>query len=364
MALSLNKLEKLLGSKGLLPKRYFTIGGMCVYIEILVLDNADIFFLYIPSKYDIKAPNDSSTFKINVIEVNEDGTIAGDYAGELDNVQLENQYEEVDIDINPDSNRTENLEGMLENNYNHPLSLQDVSKKDMKQLREVFRQLKRLKLCVQSLKYKLCIVFSNYLCCIRRDEMFEGFTVSGYTGNNERKLFVTIDLESLYGKIDTLALDVKTVREGVYRVLDKNQIKHTRNLQKILEHKTDFVNSSEFVGKKKARYAAYLKRLEVMLQQLKVSELGVIEKIAGVNERYNSEASIKGLHTDIEKTHILAKHEEKLTRINVIKQDVIRNILLVKGKLEDLSLKVDKVCFDNIVMLDAILRNFVDMTEF
>ena len=101
-----------------------------------------------------------------------------------------------------------------------------------------------------------------------------------------------------------------------------------------------------------------------MLSQLNATEIGVLEKIADVNERYNSDVSIKGLHVDIEKTHLIAKHEEQLSNMNIVKQDVIRNILLVKSKLEDLSLKVDKVCFDNIVMLDAILRNFVDMTEF
>lgn len=363
MALSLQKLEKLLGSKGLLLKRYFTIGGMCVYIEVLVMENADIFFLYIPSKYDIKAPENSSTFKISAIDVNEDGTIAGDYAGELDNVELEKTYEEVDIDINP-SVHTDDLEGKLVNHYNHPLSLKDVSKQDMKQLREVFRQLKRLRLCVQSLKYKLCIVFRNYLCCIRRDDTFEGFTIRGSTGTHERKLFVTIDLEALYDKMNTVHMDVKTIREGVYRVLDKNQVKHTRNLQKILEHKADFVNSSEFVSKRKAKYTVYLKQLEIMLERLKKAEYSAIQSITNINQRYNSEASIKGLHTDIEKSHLIVKYEERLNNINIVKQDIVQNILAVKGRLEDLSLKVDKVCFDNIVMLDAILRNFVDMTEF
>jgi hypothetical protein len=364
MVLSLQKLEKLLGRKGLLPKRYFTIGGMCVYIEILVIDNADIFFLYIPSKYDIKAPKDSTSFKISPIDVNENGTIAGDYAGELDNVDLEKQYEEVDIDINPDVRTHKNLEGRLVGNYNHPLSLQDVSKKDMKQLREVFRQLRRLRLCTQSLKYKLCIVFNHYLCCIRRDDTFEGFTIKGSSGNNERKLYVSIDLESLYDKLGTISLDVKTVREGVYRVLDKNQIKHTRNLQKILEHKADFVNSSKFIGKKKMKFSIYLNDLETMLEKMRVAEHEVIERIAQINDRYNSDVSIKGLYTDIEKTHLLSKHEKRLSNITIIKQDIVLNILSVKRKLEDLSLKVDKVCFDNIVMLDAILRNFVDMTEF
>jgi hypothetical protein len=364
MVLSLQKLEKLLESKGLLPKRYFTISGLCVYVEILIVDNADIFYLYIPSKYEIKAPDDASSFNINSIDINQDGTIAGDYGGELDNVELEKRYEEVDIDINPNIRNRKNLESILENNYNHPLSLKDVSKKDMKQLKEIFRQLKRLRLCVQSLKYKMCILFKKYICCIRRDNTFECFTITGYSGNIERKLFISIDLESFYNKLDTVSIDVKTVREGVYRVLDKNQIKHTKNLQKILEHKADFVNSSQFIIKKKQKYTAYLKELEQMLHKLKNAEIDVLRKISNVNEQYNSEVSIKGLHTDIEKSHLISKHEETLTQINLVKQEVVRNILLVKQKLEDLSLKVDKVCFDNIVMLDSILRNFLDMTEF
>jgi transposase len=161
MALSLRKLQRLLENKRLVLQRYFTIKGMCVYIEVLIVETADIFFLYIPSKYDIKAPKSPSTFKIANIDINEDGTIAGDYAGELDNVELEKTYEEVNIDIT----HGENLEDQLENSYNHPLSLKDINKNEMKILREIFRQLKRLRLCVQSLKYKLCITYKNYLCC-------------------------------------------------------------------------------------------------------------------------------------------------------------------------------------------------------
>jgi hypothetical protein len=37
---------------------------------------------------------------------------------------------------------------------------------------------------------------------------------------------VTFDLETLYNKLDSIAIDIKTVREdGIYKVLDKNQLK-------------------------------------------------------------------------------------------------------------------------------------------
>lgn len=363
MALSLQKLERLLRSRGLIPKRIFTINDMCVYLEVLVLDNAESFLLYIPSKYDIGVLKGSNVFRISHVEVNEDGTIAGDYAKDPDNVELEKKYEEVDIDIDPDIRKHKDVESHLENNYNHPLSLKDLTKDDMQQLREVFRQLKRLRLCVKNLKYKLCITFKNYLCCIRRDDSFEGFIIRGPPGGAERKMFVSIDLEALYGKLGSVAIDIKTVREGIYKVLNKNQMKHTRNLQKILENKMDFVKSSEFIEKKKEKYTKYLNQLEELLEVLLKAERETREKVALVGEHYDTETSLKGLHTDIEKSHQVAKHEKELANISNVKQEVTKNLLNVKSKLEDLSLRVDNVCFDNLVMLDAILKNFVGMTE-
>ena len=158
-------------------------------------------------------------------------------------------------------------------------------------------------------------------------------------------------------------IDIKTIREGIYRVLDKNQMKHTRNLQKIIEHKMDFVNSSGFIENQKNKYITYLKELETMLQQLNDSELSIRENIDSINQQYNSEASVKGLHRDIEKSHLLTGQEKRLDSLNAVKQEVTQYIIVIKGKLEDLSLRIDKICFDNIVMLNTILKNFMDMTE-
>ena len=160
-----------------------------------------------------------------------------------------------------------------------------------------------------------------------------------------------------------MAIDIKTIREGIYRVLDKNQMKHTKNLQKIIENKMNFVNSSEFIENQKNKYVTYLTELEKMLKQLNESELSIRENIDSINQQYNSEASVKGLHSDIEKSHLLARHEKRVDSLNAVKQEVTHYIIIIKGKLEDLSLRVDKICFDNIVMLNTILKNFMDMTE-
>lgn len=363
MPLSINKLEKLLSRKGLLLKKFFVMHGLVVYLEVLSITNADSFMLYIPSKYEISIESGGNIYKTTYINISEDGHIPDEYAGELDNFDLEKQYEEIDINLSTDNIGDRDISRHLEENYNHPISLKDINKNDTSQLREVFRQLRRLKFCIKNLKYKLCIMFKNYLCCIRRDDTFEGFFIHHLRGPPELKLMVSLDLETLYEKFDSVSVDIKTVREGVYRVLDKNQSKHIRNLQKMLEQKNDLTTFSDVILKKKIQYIEYLASLEQLLSDLGNSEKKNVEKLLEIEERYSAESSLKGLQSDIEKVHQVAKYEAELSKINVVKQELITNILIVKAKHEDLSLKVDKICFDNTVMIDAIIKNFVVLSE-
>jgi hypothetical protein len=361
MPLSLYKLDKIISKHELLIRKIYTINNDCVYLELLCVKTGDVCMLYIPSKYQIKAMGANNEFKVSYIEINEDGTIPEDYAGEPDNFELENTYNEVDIDL---KSSNKNMEGHLEESYNHPLSLKDMSKNDKTNLREIFRQLRRLKFCVQNLKYKLCITYKGYLCCIRRDDTFECFHVKA-SGNmdDNRSLIVTFDLETFYSKIDIISEDIKTIKNGIYKVLDKNQVKHTNNLYKILEYKTTILTSSEIYLKNKKYYTNSISKLELMLVDLCKSEEVIFEKISEIKERYNNNSSLKGLHKDIEKSHLLSKHETELTNINSVKQEIISNLMSLKEKRETLSLKLDKIFFDNTIMIDAIIKNFELLSE-
>jgi len=356
MPLSLHKLEKIITKHGLLIRKIYTIDNYCVYIELLCVNTADVCMLYIPSKYEIKSRGDDIEYKLSYIDINEDGNIPEQYAGVPDNFELENSYNEVDIGL--DSSH-KNMEGQLEESYNHPVSLKDMSKNDNNHLREIFRQLRRLKFCVKNLKYKLCITYKGYLCCIRRDDTFECFHAQGLGHvDDTRSLLVTFDIETFYSKMESLTEDIRTVREGIYKVLDKNQVKHTGNLYKILEYKTTLITASEICLVKKKQYTAGITKLEIMLGKLSESEGVVFSKLDEIDESYRNDRGLKGLHKDIEKSHLVSKHEQELSTITGAKQEVISNIIELKLKRETISLKLDKIFFDNTVMLDAILKNF------
>lgn len=364
MSLSLSKLQNLLASKGLTITKIFSMDNYCVYIELLSNSTADVCMLYIPSKYNIKTPPLENVWNIGYLDIDENGNIPETYTEEQDNFDLEQKYNEVDLDFTSDIHKQKDIENHLEESYNHPVSLKDISKSDKTHLREIFRQLRRLKFCVQNIRYKLCIIYRAYLCCIRRDGTFECFYVQGQqfpTGN--RKLVITFDLETLYSKIDSLIVDVKTIREGVYKVLDKNQIKHTHSLFNVLEFKTSLIETAEKYIKKKEKFTHYITKFEKLLQDMTQAEAESFNKLNKIDQQYGQDNSIKGLHLDIEKSHLKSKYQTELDNILRLKQEITNNILDIKLQRETISLQIDKICFDNIVMLDAVRKNFELLAE-
>jgi len=359
MPLSIEKLEKLLSAKGFIPSRYFVMHGLCVYIEIVSIENADMFLLYIPSKYKFKLKKgrtNMNNIKYLDIDETEDNT-ADYYAGEPDEHSVENTYREIDVGISPNVNG-DNIAPYLEENYKRTITLKDISDEDSKEIRDIVRQLKRLRFCVQNVKYKIVIIYKSFLCAIKRDDTIECYVIKKYPEKNCKKLYVTTDLEILYEKIDSLMLNMNTIRKGLYHILDKNHFTHTRTLQSLMEEKNDIMRLSDRSYAKKLEYEKYLKEANKMLEAIKRSEKEKLAHIYELNEKYRDPGLRRGLHNDIEKSHQLSKLENELADIQKIKEDIVKTIFDLKTKREDTMLMVDKIMFDNNVMIECVIRNF------
>jgi hypothetical protein len=357
MSYDYRKVSQLIANNGFIIKKVFVQHGFCVYLELANVNNADPLLLYIPSRWEIAVEDAQNVYKLNSIDIGEDGNIPSDYGGNPDDLEMENQYDSVEIDMNPSQggNMVENLE----QNYDHAILLKDISKEDKMTLRDIFRQLRRLKYCVQNIQYKLAILFKNYICCIRRDDTFDAFTIRHSLPREERAMMISIDLENFFEKSKTVGMDIRTVRDGIYRVLDKNQITHSRNLKRLLEQR-DISLYSDAIYTQKLKLAAYLENLDAMLYRVNNSEQKLVAKIIDADRKYNTSDS-RGLHTDISNTYLVAKQEKELNEINIVKQEIIENILIVKAKQEKLTLSVDRIFFDTSVMLDAIIKNMAEL---
>jgi hypothetical protein len=362
MPLSIEKLEKLLSLKGFVPSKYFVMHSVCVYIEIISITDAERFLLYIPSKYKFTVKKDSNVYKIKYTDLEEEeNNTAEDYGGKPDEYKIENTYKEIDIGVSPNI-KGDNIGPNLEEHYKRIITIKDINTTDYKELKDIIRQLKRLRFCVQNVKYKIVIMYKNYLCAIKRDDNIECYTIKKYTGKKHKQLYISPDLELLYEKMDTLVLNMKTVREGIYHILNKNYFTHVKTLQRLLQEKNDIMGISENVYIKKENYEKYLQESDKMLENIINSEKDKIEQLYKLNETYNN-SGIKGLHSDIENSHQRTHLNNELENIQKIKEEIVKTMFDLKTKKDDTILTIDKIMFDNSVMLDAILRNLVILGE-
>jgi len=363
MPISIRKLDNLLASKGFVCKTFFTYEGFCVYIEVFSVQNASSFMLYISPRYEMKIEERENVYEIKYMEISrEDENITNFYANEPDDVDIEEFYNSNEINFNNYNQQNSNLEKLLMEDYNKELSIKDINKDDTQNLKDIFRQLNRFMYCVQNIKYKLTIVYKNYLCSITKDNELDCFLILNYPRTDQRKLYIYIDLKTLYVKMETFVNDIRTVKDGIYKLLNQNQIKHTKVLNDMMEQKITVLQYSERVQIKKEELSVYICEFETLLQNLSENEKALYEKLDKVRGK-NSEYGIKGLHDDIEKSHLIAHYESELEKIQGVKQEIIDNIIKLKTEQENITLKMDKILFDNSIMINEISKNFLKLAE-
>lgn len=352
MTLSLTKLQELLQTKGFIPVKYFIFQKRCFYVELFSIKTCDVFLLYIPSKYHIEILEKlENVYKMKLIDININDNITDDYAGEKSE-----KYKNHNIHVDPHVD--EELEKHLENNYKQEITLSNISEEELNSIKQIYRQLKRLKYCFQNIKYKLAIFYLNYICSIDRQDEISCFNIKHFSKNNIKKMLILTDLETVFEKNDNIMNDIISVRSSIYDILQKNQGRHIELIDKMIENKKEIINIPKQVEVRNCYYDHLLEELNIMINTMNDSERKVIEKLQELQNQ-----KLAGISNDIMNAQQKANMETELSEINDIKADITSNIMSIRNKKENTILEIDKIMFDNTVMFDAIIKNFSKLKD-
>lgn len=351
----LNKISKILHPHNLLPNKYFTIHNFCAYTEVVSSNTGEVFLVSIPQKYKIKI---DESFKLKYIEIGEEDEI--NYV-KNDNFDLESTYTEVDLDTCSLKDDNSSMVGHLEEAYKHSILLKDMNKEDGKDVDEIQRQLKRLRFCVQNIPFKLAIYSKKYLCIVSPDNTVQCYMIKNYSNLSNRKLYIVADIEILFKNIKESENHIRNIRSSLYKILDKTQTFQVSNLNNIFTQKQNISTYIVDIKAKRLSLISTMEKLKTMLKKLSESEKQNIDKLNSIISNRNS--SYNEINKDLAISHAKRKIEEELNSIRQVKQDVIRNLIKVKDKYEDLYLTMDKLWFDNIVMLDRVINNIKEINN-
>ena len=346
----MEKLETFLSKHGMVSKNFFVDEKMrCIYIEVLTLKHTESFMLYIPSRYIIRVEQGTNVFIIQPYNISDNGDIIDSYADGSKLKETENKYSEIQVKNHMTGKY--NVEQNVEESYNRPILLSGKSDSN----RDIFRQLRRLGRCLQSTKYKLLITTSSFLYCITRDNNINLYNVELHDEMKHklRKIFVSMDLEMLYDQIKTTPEHIREIKEGIASVLLTNFSKHMNNASTMLADTKLVEQRNTSITSKQLEYIKRTGEVEKMLNDVVENEKKLLVKKTEVDEKLSLKQT-RGLNRDVEYVKLVRPIELKLNELNETKKDLIRNLVGLKMKQDNLLLIADSFSFDILVMLQTV----------
>jgi len=285
--------------------------------------------------------------------------MAIDYSNNIENI--DEMYKEVEL--SQQKNVGKDIVKELEKAYDRPVELENTITVPSL-IKDYYRQLTRLKLCTKHLQYKAGILHGQYLCVVNRYDDIDCYYISldedsKHTHTNA-KLYGTIDLEYYIENIDRIEEEIKNVVSGVRDVIDKTQNKHANRLNSLITDNILNIKSVIDVQSTKQKYIGYIGKLEQLLAKVNVAEN---EQLKGLRE-IEDKSSTNFISDDITKSRLKQAHEKELDKLSKLKQEIVMNLMTARGKHDDLSLFVDRLMFDNIVMLKVVMDNVAKIKHY
>jgi len=348
MGLSYNKLEKIINNNNFIIDSVFSIKQFCTFLKLVNIFG-DTFYIYIPSKYSIDVTH-AKTNLFNIKEIEIEDLDIDDYIQDKDDLELQKDYNNIQIEQD-----ITDFKKSLENSYDQQIKLKNVNDQNKLCLTQIFRQIRRLKLCLENTSYNILITFRNFIC-LNKDSFNRIFLINDnkYVFFDQYNLHIFMILDTFIDNITTVNNDITTLTEGISQILNKNQTKHSLKIAKMLEIQSKLSINSNKINKIKQEYDMFLIRLKNILNNILINEKKIMNDIKQLNQhRYKS-----NIHDDIQKSKNISLLQNKLMQIRQLKNDTIYKIIEIKKKYFNISLKTDKIMFDNSVMLDTIINNF------
>lgn len=369
MPLNLNKVEKLLYENKFIITCFYLYGDLCRYLKLFSVETGETMLLFVSSEYEFianEAELQARNVEVHMITVidfdDSEKSVVEKYSKYPDDKEMEEKYQQNNLNIQSNPNmlgNSENLENEMENNYNKKIFLNNFEKDQISILKDCYRQLKRVGLSVQDLRYNIGIIQEKYLCTIEAEDTIMCYYAKTQTTNNNRIFQIIADLEYFYEKSSVISIDLESIRSGVYKVLDKNQDTNTDNLEILSQSLISIKPQISNLSIKKESYTSTMQKYKKLLSQVLIDEQKLEAELSSLNEKKGGNNS--NYFTDIDYVHQKGKIEGKLKSLKEVRQKILKNLEEIQMLSDNLYLMIDRVEFDSTIMMDSVIKNLNEL---
>ena len=357
MLLNLGKVERMLLDNKFIISSFYVYQGKCKYIKVFSMEHGETLFIHIDSDYTLQVNYEemkqrgNEVFDMQLVDIKQGDNILERYNEYPKEKSIEEKYKQISQE---GIKFGDNLEEDLENSYKKKIFLTEQDKVCLSTIKDCSRQLKRFSMCIQELHYNLSITQGQCLCIKESD--YVNYFVKKQEGD-KRLMYIVVDLEVFYEKGSQIISDMDDIKQGIYKVLDKNQDTGMDNLFNLLETFNTVDVLVNNLKKKKKECQDCVKKYKKLLKDIVSHEEEVIKQL------YKVDNDNKDYFGDASRLQQKAMLQDKLRSIQSIKQKIIKNMTSANQQTNDIYLKVDKCEFDNTVLVDTIRKNLKELEE-
>lgn len=278
-------------------------------IEIYSNTNLNGILLHIPSKYSFSFPSTYDQIHLTLASPPKD---MNEMVIPISLVE-DTYYSNFNV-----SDNTYHLDRL----YNTNISFDDNETRLLTTQKQVLKQLHRLKYCISTISHKLALIDQNVAGVINNKDQIELYTSSSHV--LPKKLYLIIDIKCFFENVQRVEYECSEIYKGIYGVLDSTSKKHATNIQQVIDKHRSTILDTGGVQNLKTQYSQLIQKYSTMLDQLK--------------------------------TYTCTSDEEKC-EIQGYTNQIVDAIVKLTAMHEKLLLDIDNIYFDNIVLLDKLLKN-------
>jgi hypothetical protein len=334
MSINISKLDKLLIDNGIVPDKHFSFKKHIVFIECVILTSGTRFFLDIPDDFKIHVQG-IKHYPIQPIQISEkDNQVISQFAKPFNDLDVLSSYRNNENQLEDDFVEN-NVSEQLKETYKYTINIDDVEIDEQNDVRDITRQLDRISFSVLQTNYDICITYKNYFVVLRNSKHHTFYCPSIVGFEVKRNMLISVGLITLYSKIDKLDPELLLIKSSVEKILEMNYDKNIRNINFLVQKTHSIVSKFEEMHLESVQLDNLRDKLSKLIKYTNLTESNIHEKenITGVKDRTSDS-------------------------IQVIKNDLLKNIIKVDERKSNIILTLDKILFDNIVMMNSIVKNF------
>jgi hypothetical protein len=358
-SLSFQKIESFILGNQFQIERVFTLRKDTrkdvVLIELTSLRNMNKVLVSVPSDCHFSGSITAPVFELSEIMAslspNDD---LQDFAS-ITNTKMKENYD-MSLHVPIPRDHTISMSRHLNDVYKKDIILKDIKEQDAIFIKDTYRQLDRLRYSIQGFSYKLGLLYSNYIGIINPDDTISIYKVDKIPEDKAKSLYLTVSLPIFYDKIELLQGDSQQIFSGIYQILNNNQHTHSVNIQRILEQRENIILHSDRIYKKKQELLELSDKFVRLLQDLSVAEQHTLQELDKLPEFETT-----NIHMEMKRANQRRVLQKKLEKIRKTQRQTMETLRDVKHKNEYITLSIDSILFDNIIMLDKIMSNFKEL---